>query len=62
MDWRDLWTALALVMVIEGIMPFLSPHSLRKALVQIAQMDDKTLRWAGLASMVLGIVVLNLVR
>lgn len=62
MQWQDLWVALALVMVIEGMMPFLSPQSMRRAFAQIAQMDDKTLRWAGLVSMVVGVVLLYLVR
>lgn len=62
MQWQDLWAALALVMVIEGMMPFLSPQSMRRAFAQIVQMDDKTLRWAGLVSMVAGVVLLYLVR
>lgn len=62
MLWQDLWAALALVLVVEGMMPFLSPQSMRRALVQIAQMDDNTLRWAGLVSMVAGILLLYWVR
>ncbi|MBI3772731.1 MAG: DUF2065 domain-containing protein [Gammaproteobacteria bacterium] len=62
MLWQDFWAALALVMVIEGMMPFLSPQSMRRVFAQIAHMDDKTLRWAGLLSMVAGIVLLYLVR
>lgn len=62
MLWQDLWAALALVMVVEGMMPFLSPQSMRRAFVQIAQMDDNTLRWAGLVSMVAGLLLLYWVR
>lgn len=52
--------ALALVLVIEGIIPFLNPASLRKTLILIVQMSDRTIRAAGLASMLLGILILHL--
>ncbi len=61
MNWQDLWVALALVLVIEGMLPFLSPTGLRKAYGQIIQMDDRTLRLYGLVSMIAGAVFLSLV-
>ncbi len=60
--WSDLLAAIALVLVIEGIIPFINPSSLRRALIMIAQMNDNTLRFTGLTSMILGILLLNLVR
>lgn len=60
MDWNYFFIALALVLVIEGIMPFLNPASLRKTLILIVQMSDRTIRAAGLASMLLGILILHL--
>ncbi len=60
--WNDLLAAIALVLVIEGIMPFINPRALRRALLMIAQMNDNTLRFTGLSSMILGILLLNLVR
>jgi len=62
MQWADLLAALALLMVIEGVVPFLNPQSLRRMLVTVAQLDDRTLRSAGLTSMILGVVMLYLVR
>jgi len=62
MDWQDFWAALALVMVIEGMLPFVSPKGMRSAWQQMAQMDDRTLRIAGLVSMIAGLLVLGLVR
>lgn len=62
MMWQELWGALALVLVIEGILPFLSPSGLRKAYGQMIQMDDRTLRLYGLISMIAGVVLLYLVR
>lgn len=62
MDWSDFLAALALVLVIEGIVPFISPQSLRKLQESMAQLDDRALRNIGLASMVCGVVLLYLVR
>ena len=60
--WTDLLAALALVLVIEGIIPFINPQSLRRMLETAAQLDDRTLRIAGLASMILGVILLTVVR
>jgi uncharacterized protein YjeT (DUF2065 family) len=60
--WDDLLAALALVMVIEGIVPFVSPHSLRRMLEKATQIDDRTLRITGLVSMVCGVIMLYVVR
>ncbi len=62
MMWQDLWTALALVLVIEGVLPFINPNGMRNVWQQMVQMDDKSLRIAGLASMIAGLIVLSLVR
>lgn len=62
MMWQDLWAALALVLVIEGILPFISPNGMRSAWQRMAQMDDRTLRITGLLSMIAGLMVLGLVR
>jgi len=60
--WSDLLAALALVLVIEGMVPFLNPQSLRRMLETITQLDDRSLRIAGLVSMLIGVVMLYIVR
>ena len=62
MDWTDLLTAIALVLIIEGLMPFFSPKGWKEVLVKILQMEEKQLRFIGLTSMVIGILILNWVR
>jgi uncharacterized protein YjeT (DUF2065 family) len=62
LNWGDLLAALALVLVIEGIVPFVSPQSLRRMLATVSQLDDRSLRITGLVSMILGVVMLYLVR
>lgn len=60
--WNDLLTALALVLVLEGIMPFLNPEGLRRMFALATQLDNATLRFIGLSSMCLGLILLYLVR
>lgn len=58
--WDDLFKALALVLVIEGIMPFVSPHGWRQTMQQASQLPDNVLRTIGLASMLFGVLLLYL--
>jgi uncharacterized protein YjeT (DUF2065 family) len=60
--WQDVLTAVALVLVLEGVLPFLSPLSWRRMMLQVAQLNGAALRLSGLASMVLGILLLYAVR
>ncbi|HEY9148393.1 MAG TPA: DUF2065 domain-containing protein [Gammaproteobacteria bacterium] len=60
--WTDLLAALALVMVIEGLLPALSPRSYRKAMLSMSSMDERSLRITGLVSMVAGAVFLYLIK
>jgi len=60
--WQDLLAALALVLVIEGMVPFLNPQSLRRMLEMVSQLDDRTLRIMGFVSMLFGVVMLYMVR
>ena len=54
--------ALALVLVIEGMVPFINPQSLRRMLETVSQLDDRTLRITGLVSMIIGVIMLYVVR
>ena len=60
--WHDLLVAIALMLVIEGVLPFLNPAQMRKLLLQMAELDDKTLRIAGFSSMLAGVVLLYFLR
>ncbi len=52
--WSDLWVALALLLVLEGVLPALSPRNYRKAMLSLVQLDDRSIRTAGLILMVIG--------
>ena len=60
--WHELAIAVALLLVIEGIFPFISPNGMRRALQVISQMPDQPLRLAGLTSMLLGLALLYLIN
>ena len=58
----DFWAALALVMVIEGLLPFAAPRLWRQALQQIASLDEAQMRLFGAISMGSGLALLYWVR
>ena len=54
MDSSSIWLALALVLIIEGLFPFLHPAGWRKAFEQVLKMSDGQVRFFGLCCVVLG--------
>lgn len=58
----ELLTALALVLVIEGLLPFASPALYRAAIEAMAATSPARLRLIGLSSMIAGVVLLTLVH
>ena len=52
--------ALALMLVIEGILPFTAPHLWRETFRKLIEMSDGQIRFAGLGSMMVGLVILFL--
>jgi uncharacterized protein len=62
MQWSDLFAALALYLVLEGIMPFLNPQGVKRLMLTFASFDDRQLRLMGLVSMGLGLTLLYFVR
>lgn len=55
-----LLTALALMLVIEGLLPFVSPPMWRQVFQRALQLTDGQIRFLGLSSMVAGLVALLL--
>ncbi len=51
---KELLTALALVLVIEGVMPLISPARWREVFSRILALGDGQIRFIGLASIVMG--------
>mgnify|MGYP006054411273 FL=1 len=56
------WGALALMLVIEGLLPFLSPGLWRQMFERATKMSDGQIRFVGLSSMLVGVLLLVLWR
>jgi uncharacterized protein YjeT (DUF2065 family) len=57
-----LWTALALVLVFEGLMPAINPGGWRRMFEQLMRFDDEQIRRFGLGSMVVGLLLLWVIQ
>lgn len=60
--WRHLLIAFSLMLVLEGIIPFLYPHRWRQMVARLAEIDNRQLRTAGFLSMLCGVVLLYIVN
>ena len=50
--------ALALLLILEGVLPFLAPNLWRETFRKLTQMNDGQIRFIGLSSMIVGLLIL----
>ena len=62
MEWSDLLAAFALYLIIEGLLPFMSPRGWKQSMEMIAQLSNRQLRIIGFVCMVVGVLLLAAVR
>lgn len=62
MDWSMFVTAVGLLCVFEGVLPFLSPQFWRKMMQQMCLQSDRTMRIVGLISMLIGLALVSAAR
>ncbi|MCZ6897579.1 MAG: DUF2065 domain-containing protein [Betaproteobacteria bacterium] len=60
--WDTLLIAFALMLVLEGILPFLLPSIWRDTFKKLTEIGDNQVRFIGLTSMLLGLLLLYLVK
>jgi hypothetical protein len=60
--WQELLTALSLFLILEGIIPFISPSKYTNFVERMSQLEDSNLRFIGLVSMLIGLLLLFLIR
>ena len=60
--WHELAIAFCLMLVIEGILPFIDPRRWRRMLLLLDQVDDNIMRMMGLASMLTGTILLLIIN
>lgn len=58
MDSDAFWLAMALVLVIEGLFPFVSPMGWRRMFTQLLQLTDGQIRFFALGSIVTGLLLI----
>jgi uncharacterized protein YjeT (DUF2065 family) len=56
----NLLLAFALMLVLEGLMPFVAPAAWRETFRRLIQMSDGQIRFIGLTSMLVGLILLIL--
>ena len=62
MGTTTLLMALALMLILEGVLPFIAPNLWRDTFRRITQMNDGQIRFVGLSSMIVGLMILWFVR
>ncbi len=61
-EWSDLWAGIALLLVFEGILPFIYPAKWKSLLKAVSSQSDHSLRIMGFLSMMLGLLIIQVVR
>ena len=62
MYWTEILTAVALLLVIEGMLPFIRPSRYKQLVAQLIRLSDNQLRVFGLSAMMAGLLLLFIVR
>lgn len=62
MDFGWWIAAIALMLVVEGILPFVSPETWKNVFRRATELKDSQLRFLGLSSMLLGLLLLLLIK
>lgn len=60
--WDTFLIAIALMLILEGMMPFLSPRTWREAFKKLIEMGDGQIRFIGLSAMMVGLLLLMLLN
>ncbi|MGH8802885.1 MAG: DUF2065 domain-containing protein [Casimicrobiaceae bacterium] len=58
---ETLWTALALVLVLEGLLPFVAPRMWRDSFRRLTELSDGQLRFVGVISIGIGLIGMYLI-
>ena len=60
--WQNILTAIALYLIIEGMIPFVGPDFFRRTVARLSELNDNHLRMTGLTIMASGVLLLFVVR
>ncbi len=57
MDWQWVLGAFGLFLILEGLTPFIAPQAWKQGIRRIAELTDGQIRFVGLASLLLGVLI-----
>ena len=60
--WHDLAVALCLLLVIEGLLPSISPGTWKRMVLALSEVPERQIRTVGLIFMLAGVILLNLIN
>ena len=60
--WPALTLAFALMLILEGLMPFFAPRIWREGFRRVTELSDGQLRFLGLSSMLVGLLLMSILR
>ena len=61
MGFKDLFIAISLVLILEGLIPFISPSLYKRTLLQMLEISESSIRIMGLFLIILGVIIINFV-
>ena len=61
-SWSDLGAGFALYLVLEGVFPFVNPEGLKRTLLAMSQLENRSLRLFGFGSMLAGLALLHFIQ
>jgi|TARA_B100001765_G_scaffold197696_1_gene148541 hypothetical protein len=61
MGFKELFIAISLVLILEGLIPFISPSLYKRTLLQMLEISESSIRIMGLFLIILGVIIINFV-
>ncbi|SVB90880.1 uncharacterized protein METZ01_LOCUS243734 [marine metagenome] len=61
MGFKELFIAISLVLILEGLLPFISPSLFKRITLQISEINESSIRIMGLCLIILGVLIINFI-
>lgn len=61
MGFNELFIAISLVLILEGLLPFISPSLFKRITLQILEINESSIRIMGLFLIILGVLIINFI-
>ena len=61
MGVKEFFIAIGLVLIFEGLLPFISPSLFKRSLLQMLEINENIIRIMGLVLIILGVIIINFI-